>query len=91
MSGGSYDYIYYRVREAGDYAQDAEIKDLLYDLSDLLHDEEWWQSSDSSKNEYLESLKAFKEKWFKSSREERMKQYVERRIQEVKEELEAMI
>jgi len=91
MSGGNYDYIYYRVREAGDYAKDAEIKDLLYDLSDLLHDEEWWQSGDSSKNEYLESLKAFKEKWFKSSREERMKQYVERRIQEVKEELEAMI
>jgi len=39
----------------------------------------------------LQTLKAFKEKWFKSSREERMKQYVERRIQEVKEELEAMI
>lgn len=91
MSGGSYGYIYYKVREAGDYAQDTEIKELLYDLADLLHDEEWWQSCDYAKENYLQTLKAFKEKWFKSSREERMKQYVERRIQEVKEELEAMI
>lgn len=91
MSGGSYDYIYCKVREAADYAQDAEISELLCDLSNLLHDEEWWQSSDSSKEKYLQSLKAFKEKWFKSSREERIKQYLDRRIQEVKQELEAMI
>lgn len=91
MSGGSYDYIYCKVREASEYAQDVEISELLYDLADLLHDEEWWQSADKSKDEYLQSLKAFKDKWFKSSREERLKQYIDRRIQEVKEELEAMI
>ena len=46
MSGGSYNYVFSRVREGADYTQDKEIKALIEDLADLLHDEEWFESGD---------------------------------------------
>lgn len=91
MSGGSFDYVYYRIREAGDMTKDKEIRDLLYDLADLLHDEEWYESGDYRKNQYLESLARFKKKWFKEDRKERMKKYIDEEFKTLKESLYSMI
>ena len=84
MSGGSMDYIYCQVAEAGRMTEDPEIKCLLFDLSKLLHDEEWARSSDYSRDDYLRSLMEFKERWFGASREERLKQYVDEEIDAAK-------
>ena len=87
MSGGSFDYICYKIKDAARYAEDKEISELLYDLADLLHDEEWADSGDYSKDKYLNSLEIFKKKWFGSNREERLKNYVDDSIQKLRDEL----
>ena len=72
MSGGAWNYVSFRVEETADLVEDAEIKALIKDLSKLLHDEEWYESGDYSRSDYLKTLKEFKKKWFKASREERL-------------------
>lgn len=91
MSGGSMDYIYYKVDEAGDLAEDKEIKELLWDLSKLLKEQEWWWSSDTTEEDYREELAKFKQKWFKSNREERLRGYVDEQLDATKKELYSMI
>ena len=76
MSGGAWDYVSYRVEELADKVEDAEIKVLIKDLAELIHDEEWYESGDYSRADYLETLKKFKKKWFKSSRETRIKKII---------------
>lgn len=80
MSGGSMDYIYYRVEEAASMCEDAELADLLRDAANVLHDEEWWESGDCSEDTYRESLAEFKAKWFKGDRADRLKGYVDKEI-----------
>lgn len=91
MSGGSFNYVYDHIREAGDMTSDKEIQDLLYDLSDLLHDEEWYESGDYGKNQYLESLARFKKKWFEKDRNERMKKYIDENMKTMRENLYSLI
>lgn len=91
MSDGSMDYICYQVKEASKMTTDREISELLLDLAKLLHDEEWWKSSDYSKDTYLETLYNFKEKWFKGNREERLKEYIDTSLEESKKELYSLI
>lgn len=91
MSSGSMNYIYNKVLEASDLAHDAEIKELLWDLSYLLHEEEWWQSSDKTKDAYLLALSNFKSKWFKEPREERLKKYVDDSLERTKKDLYSLI
>lgn len=87
MSGGSFEYIYNRLNDAAEYTSDKEIKDLLRDLAELLHDEEWYESGDYSKDNYVKTLISFKEKWFNSSREERLKTYIDSEIEKTRENL----
>ena len=75
MSGGSMDYIYYRIEEASEMAHDIEIRHLLKDISKVLHDEEWAIDGDISMNDYYETLLAFKKKWFEQPRRDRLKKY----------------
>ena len=84
MSGGAFDYIYGRVAEAADYAEDLEIKDLLNDLADLLYEEEWYESGDTNKEKYIKCLNKFKEKWFGSSRELRLRGYIDEELEKTK-------
>lgn len=88
MSGGSHNYICYRLEEeckGGMY--DAEMNDLIEDLVEVLHDLEWWQSCDSSEEKYRKTLARFKKKWFGGSREERLKGYIDSQIGMVRREL----
>ena len=91
MSGGSMNYVYARISEAAYYVNDKEIKELLKDLSELMHDLEWFESGDYGKDTYLRSLAEFKKKWFKDDRTERLKSYIDESLKDVKEELYALI
>lgn len=92
MSGGSYDYIYCRLKEECEGRMyDAEMDDMIRDLADVLHDLEWWQSADSSEDEYRATLVRFKAKWFKDNREERLKGYIDNQIGIVRNQLYALI
>ena len=91
MSGGSYNYVFSRVREGADYTQDKEIKALIVDLADLLHDEEWFESGDYGKQEYVESLKAFKKKWLHQANTDNLKKYIVEELEEMKAKIEEML
>ena len=41
MSGGSMDYLCYKIENQLSYVDDLEIKDLMTDLAELMHDLEW--------------------------------------------------
>ena len=81
MSGGSMDYVCYRVDDAASMTGDAEFAEMLRDAAKVLHAEEWWRSCDSSEDEYREELASFKSKWFGSDRAERLRGYVDREIE----------
>ena len=92
MSGGSHNYIYCRIEEdLVGQMEDRELDDLMKDIATLAHDLEWYHSADTSHDDYRESVRKFKDKWFKQSREKRLKKYIEESIQEIKEELLNMI
>lgn len=92
MSGGSYSYIYSRLSEECEGRMyDDEMDDMITDLCELLHDLEWWQSCDYSEESYRKTLTAFKKKWFKGDRSERLKGYIDNQIGMVREQLYALI
>lgn len=92
MSGGSYNYTCYRVEDEYVGAMhDAELDEMMKDLVDVLHDVEWWQSSDIGEDDYRKTVKAFKKKWFDSDRGERLKPIIDRKINKVRKELIDMI
>lgn len=63
MSGGSHDYLYYRMHElfVGDM-HDAELDELMEDICELGHDLEWRQSGDYGEDAYRMTAQAFKKK-----------------------------
>ena len=64
MSGGSYNYIYNTLSEECEgYMYDEEMNALIKDLCKVLHDLEWWQSCDISKEDYRKTVAEFKQKW----------------------------
>ncbi len=72
MSGGEWEYASYKIYDIADRVEDKEIAELLKDLGELVHDEEWYESGDYSRADYVETLNNFKKKWFKSSRQKRL-------------------
>lgn len=86
MSGGYLDYICFKLEDITDRIDDKEIKDLIKDLADLLHDYEWWQSGDYGSETYYKKLDKFKDKWFGNNRNERLKDYLNTILDEAKEE-----
>ena len=91
MSGGSMDYICFKLNDAADYIEDKEIKELTKDLADLLHDLEWYESGDYGRDTYEKSLKEFRKKWFEDSRNDRLKRYLKASLDELKSEVEKML
>ena len=92
MSGGSYEYICYRLEEeCKGRMYDAEMNDMIKDLVEVLHDLEWWQSGDSSEKKYRVTLSKFKQKWFHGNREERLKRYIDEQTSIVRRQLYEMI
>lgn len=78
MSGGSMDYVCFRVAEQADKMGDRELIELVKDVADLMHDREWYLSSDYGEGKWKESVSLFKRKWLGSSREERLKPMIEK-------------
>jgi len=92
MSGGSYEYGYITLKHifAG-RMYDRELDDLITDLVPVLHDLEWWQSSDISEDEYRATVNAFKQKWFGTNRETRLKEYIDETVERAKKECYDMV
>lgn len=94
MSGGSMNYLYSRVfDDAVGMMGDAELDELMRDISDLLHDCEWWHSSDISEEAYRKSVAEFKKKWFGNSanRSERLEKIIDEKINQVRKECRQLI
>lgn len=92
MSGGSYDYVCYKLsNECEGRMYDTEMNDLVKDLSEVLHDLEWWQSGDYSEDQYRETVSEFKKKWFKGDRTNRLKGYIDDQIDAVRHQLYSLI
>ena len=91
MSGGSMNYIYYQLIEASDMASDKEIKDLLIDLSKVLHDEEWYRSADYGFETYQKTLLEFKRKWFEQPRRDRLQKYIDEALEKQRKEFYTLV
>ena len=88
MSGGSHNYICYRIEEElCGQMHDAELNDLMRDIAQLAHDVEWYDSCDYGDETYKECVDKFKAKWFKGDRTERLKGYVDKAVEDVRQEL----
>lgn len=87
MSGGYFDYSNYRLDDLADREIDVEIRDLLKDLSNLLHDEDYYMSGDYSKETYYKSLEEFRKKWFHNSRNIRLKNYIDDSIDKARKDM----
>lgn len=94
MSGGSMGYVYSVVRnEAAGMMGDAELDELMIDISDLLHDCEWWHSGDIGEETYRKTVARFKSKWFgdPTKRSERLEKLIDEKIAQVRTECRQMI
>lgn len=88
MSGGSHNYIFYRIEEdLVGQMEDRELDDLMRDIATLAHDLEWYHSSDIGDDDYFKTVKEFKQKWFKGNRDDRLKGYIDEAIDDVREEM----
>lgn len=66
MSGGSYSYMCYRIEyEYVGRMFDDQLDEMMKDLCKVLHDLEWWRSSDFDEDSYRKTVTEFKKKWFK--------------------------
>lgn len=95
MSGGRFDYkdsmlqseIFGYADKPINVFEDVEISELVWDVFGLIHSYDWYASGDTSQETYLKEKKAFKQKWFESNREERVRNIVDTAINDLKKEL----
>lgn len=92
MSGGSHDYIFAKIEnELCGKMRDVELNDLIQDVANLAYALEWCDSGDTDEEDYKQEVIKFKQKWFKSDRQARLKGYVDKEIENLKERLYNMI
>ena len=91
MSGGSMNYICFKIEDAAKDVPDREIRDLMNDLAELMKSLEWWTSGDTNRDYYDKNLQKFKKKWFKDSRNIRLKKYIDDSVNILKEELYGLV
>lgn len=87
MINGSLSYICYKIQSNlfGEI-QNEVINEFIKDISDLTHDLEWCLSTDYDDETYRNSLKEFKDKWFRNYDErekEAIQKLKERAIKEI--------
>lgn len=64
MSGGSFDYMCYKVLDTyGGRMLDPVLNQMLEDFVKVLHDLEWYESADYSEDHYRRTVEWFKTKW----------------------------
>jgi hypothetical protein len=71
--------------------EDAELNDLMKDIAELAHALEWYLSCDTSKSSYENAVSECKQKWFKTSREERLKVYIDVSLDNMRRDLYKLI
>jgi len=92
MSGGSHDYMYNQIQsEYVGHMYDVELDYLMQDICELLHDVEWFDSGDYGEDTYRKCVDKFKKKWFNTSRNARLKLYIDESVNKLKQELLNMI
>lgn len=90
MSGGSFNYKYTDLEHTyGGLMEDAELNEMIVDLSDLLHDLEWYTSGDYGEETYRETVQSFKGKWF-GKRDLRLRELVAKELDVLKERIEKL-
>ena len=94
MSGGRFNYMESTLKgeifgwsdKPRNVFEDREISELVWDVLDLIHDYDWYDSGDTCEETYLKAKAAFKAKWF-GDRDARIKQIIDQAFSDAKEEL----
>ena len=94
MSGGHFNYldsqlkneIFGWVDRPTNVFEDLEISELVWDVLNLIHDYDWYESGDTCKETYLKAKAEFKKKWM-DNRGVRTKRIVDETLQRTKAEL----
>lgn len=61
MSGGSHNYICFRIEEdLVGKMHDRELDALMADVAKLAHAVEWWESGDTDEDDYRKAVSSFK-------------------------------
>lgn len=63
--------------------EDPEISELVFDVLGLLHSFDWYMECDSGRDEYLADVKAFKDKWFGKTPQDRLKKLLEIQLEKL--------
>ena len=98
MSGGRFNYadgnlkseMFGWVDEPYDVMEDEEISELVWDLLNLIHEFDYYESGDTLREDYIKAKQEFKKKWF-GNRSERLEQIVDKKIDQLREEVKEMI
>ena len=99
MSGGHWNYtdetlkdeIFGYDEENKDPLGDLELSQLLLDMLKLLHEYDWFVSGDTGGEDWYHAKRKFKERWLSGDRSENLKRLIDERLDEVGEELRAML
>lgn len=99
MSGGRFNYADSNLKsemfgwtdEPHNVMEDDEISELAWDLLDLIHTFDYYESGDTGRDNYIKAKNDFKNKWFKNSRKIRLEKIVDRKIEELKKDIAEMI
>lgn len=92
MSGGSHNYLCYKIEEyyVG-HMHDRELDDLMKDIAKLTHDLEWYDLGDYGPDGYFDTVKEFKKKWFQGIRKDRLRKLIDESVEELRNELYGMV
>lgn len=67
-----------------DPLEDKELSELVFDVFCLLHSYDWYTCADTGEDTYRADVKAFKDKWLKRSRQQRIKDEIEKALAETR-------
>ena len=67
-----------------DPLEDKELSELVFDVFCLLHSYDWYNSADTGEDTYRADVKAFKDKWLKRSGNQRIKDEIEKTLNETR-------
>ena len=95
MSGGHFDYkdsslkaeIFGWADKPTNQFEDLEISHLVWDVLDLIHEYDWYTCGDTGKEDWLKAKAEFKKKWFETDRSKRIKEVIDKVIEDARNEL----
>lgn len=91
MSGGSMDYVGFKIQEYTADLCDKEMTELAEDIAGIFLQAERWHSADACENQYREAVSKFKLKWFSGNREMRLTRYIDEILDKAKRECYALL